>query len=145
MKIPENAKKIVVFVEDMKLLEQVKALDELAKKKMDTHLFIKGSSISDVSNILTQQLIGTHLVICGKWPFIQEIKEKAYLAGFSEDELHSELMGSRTEKAFCVKCYSYNPKQLEDKISCKHCQTSLLISNHYSRRLDAYLGYIHVS
>ncbi|WP_134704565.1 dimethylamine monooxygenase subunit DmmA family protein [Ammoniphilus sp. YIM 78166] len=146
MKIPENAKKILVFLEDIQLVEQARALDELAMKTMETHIFIKSSiSMSDVSNILKQQLIGTHLFICGTWPFIQEIKEKAYLAGFSEDELHYEVMGPRKEKAFCVKCYSYNPRQQEDKISCRNCQTSLLISNHYSRRLDAYLGYIHVS
>lgn len=163
LSILPNAKKIVLCLEDAKCLEQGTLLEELADHRLETEIYIhmehipaesKNSqqqpsllpfSMVDAASILTQQLIGTHLFISGKWPFVQAIKEQACSAGFSEDEITTLGIGPKEEKVFCVKCYSYNRKVHEKEISCEHCHTHLQVSNHYSRRHQAYLGNIRIS
>jgi dimethylamine monooxygenase subunit C len=155
--IPKNGKKMLLFLEDTEFLKEVNFLDSLAKQKIEKNIYlimdhvsaddrsiIIPFSMNDVSTILTKQLVGTHLLIAGKLPFIQEIKEKAYLAGFSENEVQSVVLGPKQDKVFCVKCYSSNLKQQAEEIHCSHCETTLQVSNHFSKRLNAYLGYIKV-
>ncbi len=163
---PSNIRKLLVFLEEASLLEQIALLDDLSKQKIETQIYIKTEQISeerkksvgdrlqahtlstfsmkDVSNILSQQSIGTHLFILGKWQMIQAIKEEAYHVGFSDDEIQTVGIGRKKEKVFCVKCYSYNSKKKEDYPSCQHCHTPLHISNHFSKRHNAYLGYINI-
>jgi len=164
-----NAKKILLFLEEPMFFEHRSVLDDLMSKEIETEIYIKTEkipadisryiqdrfpnqrpylsnfSMTKVSSILRRQVIGTRLFISGTWTMIHAVKEKAYQAGFSEDEIQAVGIGPKEENVFCVKCYTYNVKQNEHDISCEHCHTSLYVSNHFSKRHDAYLGYIKLS
>jgi dimethylamine monooxygenase subunit C len=155
--IPNNIKKVLLFIEDDEFLNEVNILDTLANQRIETKIHLNMDHVSaekknlftpfsmnDVSSILYKQLVGTYLIIAGKSAFIQEIKELAYLAGFSENEIKSVVVGPKDEKVFCVKCYSSTLKQQAEEMRCSHCETTLEVSHHFSRRLNAYLGYIKV-
>lgn len=161
----EPVLKMLLFLEESTFMHTT-MIDDLILQKIEIQIYIKTEQISiemkryvqdtfpthglstfsmmDVSNILSQQRIGTHLFICGKWSMIQAIKEKAYNVGFTESEIQTMGIGPKEEKVFCVKCYSYNLMKKENNILCEHCNTLLNVSNHFSKRLNAYLGYIHI-
>ncbi|MDR4946447.1 dimethylamine monooxygenase subunit DmmA family protein [Neobacillus cucumis] len=155
--IPKNAKKMLLFLEDPEFLNELNVLDTLAKQRIGKNIYLNMNHASaedrslfipfsknDVPTILYKQLVGTHLLIAGNPAFLGEIKELAYLAGFSENEIQSVVLGPKEETVFCVKCYSSNLKQQAEEIHCRHCETTLQVSNHFSKRLNAYLGYIKV-
>lgn len=76
---------------------------------------------------------------------INSVKEMAYISGFTDDEIQYKGLGQKKEKIMCVKCYSLNQNQMDDEVDviiCKHCNAMLEVSNHYSKRHAAYLGYI---
>jgi dimethylamine monooxygenase subunit C len=163
-----NVKKMLLLLEESTFFEHIAIMDYLTSQKIETEIYLKTKqipteinkyvkdkfrkhqpspsafSLVDVSGILNQQTIGTHLFISGKWPMIQTIKERAYEVGFSENEIQTMAIGPKEEKVFCVKCYSYNLKKQENEISCDCCNTSLSVSNHFSKRINAYLGYINI-
>lgn len=164
-----NAKKILLFLEDSMFFEHVSLIDDLISKKIETEIYIKAEqipveikryvqdrfpkqspylssfSILEIPHLLNHQVIGSRLFISGEWPTIHAVKEEAYKIGFSEDEIQTVGIGSKEEKVFCAKCYSYNVKKKENELLCEHCHTLLDVSNHFSKRHDAYLGYIKLS
>ncbi|PGT76585.1 dimethylamine monooxygenase subunit DmmA family protein [Bacillus sp. AFS040349] len=103
--------------------------------------FISNYSSEVISPYLEDRLVGTKLFISGPWTMMTKIKNTAYLVGYSDEEIQTNILGKKSEKLFCVKCYGFNKKQ-DDEAICQHCLTLLDVSSHYSRRLDAYLGYI---
>ncbi|SDJ11620.1 dimethylamine monooxygenase subunit DmmA family protein [Alteribacillus bidgolensis] len=97
-----------------------------------------------VQSIFEKQKIGTNIFISGSFSMLDSLKQKAYEAGFSDEEIQYRGFGQKQEKIYCVKCYSYNKKHSTQTIECENCNTILDVSDHFSRRLNAYLGYIDV-
>lgn len=104
-------------------------------------LVIENESDSFLDLWLSQQKMGTYLYLSGKWEFVNRLKNLAFGAGFSEYEMQMNVLGSIRKKLICCKCHGVNDVDDELHITCKHCGLELEVSNHYSRRLDAYLGY----
>ncbi|OHR65644.1 hypothetical protein HMPREF3291_12535 [Bacillus sp. HMSC76G11] len=163
-----NDRKILLLIDESALFESLAIIDLLSLKKIETDIYIKterqqgeiidylqsklhsnlnflsSSGSQEAYSILDDQIIGTKLFISGPWPMIHQIKQMANAAGFTDEEIQFKGIGRKKEKVFCVKCYSYNRKPNKNEITCEHCKTVLDVSNHFSKRLDAYLGYIHV-
>ncbi|WKB34616.1 hypothetical protein QS257_11320 [Terrilactibacillus sp. S3-3] len=93
--------------------------------------------------IIANQWMGTNLFIAGHWEFVKRLKRLALKAGYVEDEIHCSGYGIKQELVFCVKCCSLTIKTDEYPLTCPHCGTLLDISDRYSKRLDAWLGFIH--
>ncbi|WP_445491922.1 hypothetical protein [Niallia sp. 03133] len=49
----------------------------------------------------------------------------------------------KKENVFCVKCCSFNKKTEDNYITCNNCNTLLDVTTRYSKRLEAYLGFIN--
>jgi dimethylamine monooxygenase subunit C len=87
------------------------------------------------------QKMGTYLYIAGHEEFVKRLQKLAMQAGFSQYEMQIIVVGTKSKSVICCKCYGVNEVKEERNIVCKHCGLELEVSDHYSRRLDAYLGY----
>ena len=110
------------------------------KASFDFHE-IKHESDSFLELWFSQQKMGTYLYLSGKWDFVYRLKNVAFEAGFTEYELQIKVIGPIRKQLICCKCHGVNDVDEEMHITCMHCGISLEVSNHYSRRLEAYLGY----
>jgi hypothetical protein len=164
--LQSNTRKVLFLMDELAIFEGLAIIHFLLFKKIEISLYVKIEqkqekmmgyvqnllpncikfistySYQEMLPILDEQLIGTRLFISGTWPMISEIKKVAYTAGFTDEEIQCKGIGRKHENVFCVKCYRLNGKKNEYEMVCEHCNTTLDVSTHFSRRLDAYLGYI---
>lgn len=163
-----NYRKVLFLIDESDLFDSLAIIDLLSQNKIETAIYVKTdrqqgeildhiqhithnkiyyvSSFEndEVESLLSEQMIGTRIFISGPWSMIQQIKKIASTVGFTDEEIHYNGSGENNDKVYCVKCYSYNNSQNTNEITCKHCNTVLDVSRHFSKRLDAYLGYIQV-
>ncbi|MBM7570189.1 dimethylamine monooxygenase subunit DmmA family protein [Aquibacillus albus] len=169
IEIPENAQKIVLFLDQQGLNEIQPQWKQFArlnnrieayllmneknplfmKEKIDQLVpiefsFAKVITEETVQEVLSNQTIGTYLLLGCDSELVRTIKRQAIEIGFSEQEMRLLQVGEKKEKLFCVKCYHYNNLTDEHTVVCNHCQTKLDVSEHYSRVKEAYLGYIAI-
>lgn len=168
-KFPSNYKRILLITDENALAEGLPLVDILDKNNIESiiyvitdkhqeeikndfpHLplnrinFLTSSEHEKLQAILNQQIIGTKIFISGPWSLIQSVQETAYKAGFTEDEIQFETVGSKEEKVFCVSCYSISKMQESDIVKCEHCEKELEVAtNFFSKVHDAYIGYIKI-
>ncbi|WP_158738142.1 dimethylamine monooxygenase subunit DmmA family protein [Alteribacillus sp. YIM 98480] len=161
-----NDQKVISFIDEQSLFDTLPVIDLLLSKNIEQQIYAAGS-LSDnkikqylnrqlqenvtymtsftsthISSILSGQFIGTSLSITGTWPVVQELKKLAVSQGFTEEEIQCKGVGPKQKKVFCVKCYSIN--ELKEDMNCPDCHADLDVSDHFSRRLEAYLGYIEI-
>ena len=109
-------------------------------------MIIEDQSDSFLEQWFTQQRMGTFLYLSGEWQFINRLKKLSLEAGFSEYEMQINIVGPISKKLVCCECYGVNEFRDNDMhITCNHCGIGLEVSSHYSRRLEAYLGYTSIS
>ncbi|MGE8081214.1 dimethylamine monooxygenase subunit DmmA family protein [Peribacillus loiseleuriae] len=162
-----NCQKMLFIIEQTALFVNLAEIDFLSLKNIEFSVFVIGEekdpirdylqnkhgcnvtilpsfTSHDVQTVLDKQLIGTKLFISGDWSMVRDVKQAAYSVGFTDKEMQTKEIGIKEEKVYCVKCYNHNKKTNSSEITCVHCHTILDVSNHFSKRLDAYLGYIQV-
>ncbi|MBT2680299.1 hypothetical protein J7E38_14895 [Bacillus sp. ISL-35] len=118
-----------------------RALSE--KIPFDFHIFTEGQE-SMLKNWFSTQKMGTYLYISGSAEFIKMVKELAFGAGFSEQEIQTAMRGFLPKKLICCTCHGENEAGENKFVICRLCGQELEVSDHYSRRLDAYLGYVTI-
>lgn len=107
-------------------------------------LIIENEAYSFLDLWFSHQKMGTYLYLSGELEFVNILKNLAVNAGFSEHEMQMKVWGTTTKKLICCTCHGGNDVGDKLHITCKHCGQELEVSNHYSRRLDAYLGYVSI-
>lgn len=107
-------------------------------------LVIEHESDSFLELWLNQQKMGTYLFLSGTWKFVNRLKNLALEAGFSDHEMQLNVQGPVSTRVICCKCHGVNDVEDELHIICIHCAVDLEVSSHYSRRLEAYLGYTSI-
>ena len=168
--IAKPYKNLLVFIDDSSLIESLALIRYLTTKPFTGHVYfvtnmnsednktlyfqdILGKQFSKISfsydeinQILHSQEIGTRLFLLGKWSTVDDIEKMANDIGFTDEEIDKYGAGEKTDQIFCAKCYQFSIKQdpFQAETTCSHCQIRLDISNHFSKRHNAYLGYIHV-
>ena len=163
LNIKQNMKRILLIADNSSLLKNCAVLKLLSREKYETtFIYLEDNpfvyvgefanslsidvvvkSVSSLAVLLADQFIGTCLFIIGQWGFIQEINSLAKNAGFTVDEVESFLHGRKDEKVYCVKCSFINENKFFEKIlKCEFCQSELEVTERYSKKWDAYLGYI---
>lgn len=93
---------------------------------------------------LENQSMGTRLFTCGEADTVKRLQKIATTVGFNLDEMYFEILGKRREKIFCAGCSTLNLPSPEKVIRCENCGRLLEVSSHYSKRLNAVLGYLTV-
>ena len=84
--------------------------------------------------------MGTRLYIAGTEGFIGQAMKLALDRGIDFLSIPTEHRGSEARRVQCVHCKGFTDNVTTSPFRCSHCDLSLLVRDHYSRRLAAFQG-----
>ncbi len=90
--------------------------------------------------VLNSEKMGTRLYIAGTEGFIGQAMQVALDHGIDFNSIKTEHRGSEARRVQCVHCKGITDNVTTQPVSCTHCGLSLLVRDHYSRRLGAFQG-----
>jgi dimethylamine monooxygenase subunit C len=90
--------------------------------------------------ILEQSLMGTRLYVAGPESFIGLVMKIALEFNLNKDEIRAEECGTLARRVYCIHCRSTTENVRTNIVRCVGCERWLLVRDHYSRRLAAYMG-----
>lgn len=89
--------------------------------------------------VLAAAHAGLRLYVCGDESFIWRIVRQATKAGLQEEEIEALRVGARRQM-YCVHCSTLQEISDETETVCCGCRVRLMVREHFSRRLGAYMG-----
>ena len=89
---------------------------------------------------LGQSLMGTRLYVAGPESFIGLVMKIALEFNLNKDEIRAEECGTLARRVYCIHCRATTENVRTNIVRCVACQRWLLVRDHYSRRLAAYMG-----
>ena len=92
------------------------------------------------SDLATSRM-GLRLYLAGAEHFLWSATRIAAGFGLSADEIRREHCGSAARSVYCVHCKTITPDIRTNVMSCPRCARVLLVRDHYSARLAAYMGF----
>ena len=100
---------------------------------IDTLLFrLRGS--------LTNATMGMRLYVSGTEGFIGRVVQLGIDFGMDFRSIVTEHRGSMARRVQCVHCKGTTDDVTTSPFTCSHCGLTLLVRDHYSRRLAAFQG-----
>lgn len=90
--------------------------------------------------MLSQAKMGTRVYIAGTEGFIGQAMLVALNHGVDHASIHTEHRGSAARRVQCVHCKGITENVKTSPFTCSHCGLSLLVRDHYSRRIGAFQG-----
>jgi hypothetical protein len=90
--------------------------------------------------ILGQSLMGTRLYVAGPESFIGLAMKIALEFNLNKDEIRAEECGTLARRVYCIHCRGTTENVRTNIVQCVGCERWLLVRDHYSRRLAAYMG-----
>jgi hypothetical protein len=104
-------------------------------------------SFSDAAALLVElrssleaALMGTRLYVAGPESFIGLAMKIALEFNLNKDEMRAEQVGTLARRVYCVHCRATTENVRTNIVRCIECDRWLLVRDHYSRRLAAYMG-----
>jgi len=95
--------------------------------------------LADLTSALEQALMGTRLYVAGPESFMGLVMRIAYRFNLAQDEVRAEECGSLARRVHCVHCRATIENVRTNIVQCG-CSRWLVVRDHYSRRLAAYMG-----
>ena len=90
--------------------------------------------------VLGQSLMGTRLYVAGPESFMGLVMKIALEFNLNKDEIRAEECGTLARRVYCIHCRATTENVRTNIVRCVGCDTWLLVRDHYSRRLAAYMG-----
>ena len=90
--------------------------------------------------VLEESLMGTRLYVAGPESFIGLAMQLALQFDLNKDEIRAQEMGTLARRVRCVHCRATAEEVRTNIVRCGGCARWLLVRDHYSRRLAAYMG-----
>lgn len=90
-------------------------------------------------DLLSWSPVGTRLYVCGDESFLWQVSALARNAGLLGEEIELIKTGERREM-YCVHCSTRQSIGAEGETVCTGCGVHLLVRDHFSQRLGAYMG-----
>jgi dimethylamine monooxygenase subunit C len=90
--------------------------------------------------ILEQSSMGTRLYVAGPESFICLVMKIALEFNLNKDEIRAEECGTLARRVYCIHCRVTTENVRTNIVRCVECERWLLVRDHYSRRLAAYMG-----
>jgi dimethylamine monooxygenase subunit C len=91
-------------------------------------------------SVLEQSLMGTRLYVAGPESFIGLVMKIALEFNLNKDEIRAEECGTLARRIYCIHCRATTEGVRTNIVRCVECARWLLVRDHYSRRLAAYMG-----
>jgi hypothetical protein len=90
--------------------------------------------------VLSNSLMGTRLYVAGPESFIGLVMKIALEFNLNKDEIRAEECGTLARRIYCIHCRATTEHVRTNIVQCVGCARWLLVRDHYSRRLAAYMG-----
>jgi NAD(P)H-flavin reductase len=98
------------------------------------------SLLSEFETILKASIMGTRLYVAGPEAFMGLVMRIAARFNLNRDEIRAEECGSPARRVHCIHCRAATEDVTTNIVQCVDCQRWLVVRDHYSRRLAAYMG-----
>ncbi|MGA2777341.1 MAG: dimethylamine monooxygenase subunit DmmA family protein [Steroidobacteraceae bacterium] len=99
-----------------------------------------GLLLQEFRSTLERSLMGTRLYVAGPESFIGLAMKIALEFNLNEDEIRAQECGTLARRVRCVHCRETTEDVRTNIVRCVGCDRWLLVRDHYSRRLAAYMG-----
>jgi dimethylamine monooxygenase subunit C len=96
--------------------------------------------LDEFKSVLGRSLMGTRLYVAGPESFIGLAMKIALQFNLNKDEIRAEEVGSPARRVYCIHCRATTEDVRTNIVRCVGCRRWLLVRDHYSRRLAAYMG-----
>jgi hypothetical protein len=96
--------------------------------------------LADYRRLLEAASMGLRLYVAGPESFIGLAMQLALAFNLNQDEIRAEECGTRARRVRCVHCRNTTEDVRTNIVRCVGCARWLLVRDHYSRRLAAYMG-----
>jgi len=96
--------------------------------------------LAEFRGVLERSLMGTRLYVAGPESFIGLAMKIALEFNLNKDEIRAEELGSLARRVYCIHCRTTAEEVRTNIVECAGCGRWLLVRDHYSRRLAAYMG-----
>jgi dimethylamine monooxygenase subunit C len=96
--------------------------------------------LTDLNDVLTRSVMGTRLYVAGPESFMGLVMRIARQFNLNKDEVRAEECGSSARRVYCIHCQTATENVTTNIVQCKDCNRWLLVRDHYSSRLAAYMG-----
>ena len=150
LNIDNHAKRHLFALEGegaLALIDQVKAAGSDFLKNADILYVASGSRAEDHDRKLaalgadTFWLAPTIPVLLNRFHvMLGQAQQVAMNHGVDPASIHAEHRGSAARRVQCVHCKGITDSVTTSPYTCTHCGLSLLVRDHYSRRLGAFQG-----
>lgn len=90
--------------------------------------------------VLATARMGTRLYLAGTEGLIGQVMRLAIEAGMDHASIEAEHRGSLARRVQCVHCKGITEDVTTQPCVCRHCGLTLLVRDHYSRRIAAFQG-----
>jgi predicted RNA-binding Zn-ribbon protein involved in translation (DUF1610 family) len=90
--------------------------------------------------VLATAHMGTRLYVAGTEGFIGQVVQLALAHGLDHHSVRTEHRGSLARRVQCIHCKGITEPVTTNIVACAHCGVNLLVRDHYSRRLGAFMG-----
>jgi hypothetical protein len=96
--------------------------------------------LEEFRSTLAKSLMGTRLYVAGPESFIGLVMKIALEFNLNKDEIRAEECGTLARRVYCIHCRATTENVRTNIVRCVDCERWLLVRDHYSRRLAAYMG-----
>lgn len=111
---------------------------------LNPHILLQSPSIDAAMPRLARTLeaahMGTQLYLSGTEGLIGQAMKIALDAGMDLGSIQAEHRGSAARRVQCTHCKGISENVRTQPVVCSHCGLTLLVRDHYSRRLAAFQG-----
>jgi hypothetical protein len=96
--------------------------------------------IARLDGVLSISRMGMRLYAAGNEPLIGSVIKTALSHGVVHSSIMTEHRGSLRRRVQCVHCKGITDNVTTNPAKCSHCGLTLLVRDHYSRRIGAFQG-----
>jgi len=96
--------------------------------------------LSRLADIFSAATMGTRLYVSGTEGFIGQVVQLAIAHGIDHRSVLTEHRGSLARRVQCIHCKGFTENVTTNIAACAHCGLNLLVRDHFSRRLGAFMG-----
>ncbi len=97
-------------------------------------------ALNALHQFLPQAFMGLRIYVAGSEKFMWSIAEAVHQYGIDDGDVHKELCGTLARSVYCVHCKAITHDAHTNIKKCCRCGRLLLVRDHFSRRLGAYMG-----
>lgn len=98
------------------------------------------AGIARLRDILETAPMGVRLYAAGSEPLIGLVVQACADYAIDHLSIRTEHRGSLKRRVQCVHCKGFTENVTTNPVTCAHCGLTLLVRDHYSRRLAAFQG-----